>query len=198
MQGSDNNDEGQLFYDDKQNFITISGSISWKTADGFFNKLSDFEIRRPKKTIKLYINSGGGDTNAMTKIYDHIRYSPCPIITIGSGFVFSAAIVIFLAGDLRLAFPNATFGFHWPIRHGEHENPDEVRESADWLNDFFESVMKIAEDRTKISDKKILRELFRTAKRFNAETAVKYGVAHQILEPAKKKLPKNWAKFIKP
>lgn len=199
MQDSEDNDEGRLYYDDKQNFITISGILSWKMADSFFNKLSDFEIRDPKKPVKVYINSEGGEISAMFKIYDHIRHSPCPLVTIGSGLVFSGAIIVFLAGDLRWAFPNVAFGFHWPIRKTEsNENPDEAKEAVRSQNNYFERVMDIAEDRTKISDRRTLRELFRIAKRFNAETAIKYGVAHQILEPAKKQLPKNWQKFIKP
>ncbi|MDO8676761.1 MAG: ATP-dependent Clp protease proteolytic subunit [Candidatus Azambacteria bacterium] len=201
LKSSDDNNDEQIYYsiDDKQSFITISGDLNFTMAGVFFNVLNKFEAKHIRRPLKIYINSEGGDFFAATKIYDHIRHSPCPIVTIGSGVVFSGAIIVFLAGDLRWALPNSVFGFHWPIRNTEgEENPDETKLAAEWHKSFFESIMDIAQERTKIYNRMLLRELFKTAKIFDAQTAVKYGVAHQVIEPVKKQLPRNWKKFTKP
>lgn len=191
-------EESGLHFNKNSRLISISGTINRQLADELFNILTGFESLQSRKPVTIHINSEGGEIYATIKIYDHIRHSRCPIIIIGSGIVFSGAIIVFLAGDLRLAFPNASFGFHWPIRHVEgSENPDEIQEAADCQNNFFKRAMHIAKDRTKISNQKILRKLFRTAKVFDVETAIEYGVVHQVISPPKKILPKSWHKILK-
>lgn len=62
--------------------------------------------------ITLHIMSPGGHLHVMFALYDIIKASKIPVITINEGICHSAAFVIFLAGDVRKMNPNAVFCAH--------------------------------------------------------------------------------------
>jgi len=152
-----------------------------------------------KKPLTIYINSEGGDVYAMFKIYDHIRNSLLPVVTIVVGCASSAGFIIFLAGDLRKALPNAVFGFHAPSIYfcgGGSEGPSETDESAIHQNRLLNAVVKIVKNSSNMSEKNI-REYFRILTRIDVKTALKFGLVHEIINPPKKILPKSWSKILK-
>lgn len=186
--------ESKLYFNKNLRVISISGMISWQLADEFFNVLVDFESRRSRKPVTIYINSEGGDIYAMFKIYDHIRNSPIPVVTIVAGYAMSAGFIIFLAGDLRKAFPNAVFGFHAPTFyfHGDiSEGPAETAESAIHQNRLLNAVVRIVKNSSNMPEK-MIRKYFRVLTRIDVKTALKFGLTHQVIEPPKKILPKSW------
>lgn len=65
-----------------------------------------------EEPIYLFINSNGGNLVDGFAIYDAIKDMPCPVVTIGTGNVASAAFLIYLAGHLRLAYEHVTFMAH--------------------------------------------------------------------------------------
>lgn len=64
------------------------------------------------KPIKLFINSFGGSVYDAWSLIDIILRSETPIYTYCTGYVMSAAFLIFLAGHKRYATPNATMLYH--------------------------------------------------------------------------------------
>ncbi len=62
--------------------------------------------------ITIMINSQGGSVNDMFAIYDAMQACENEITTIGIGEVCSAAGLLLVAGDRRLASPNAVFMAH--------------------------------------------------------------------------------------
>lgn len=62
--------------------------------------------------ITLHIMSPGGELPVMFAIYDTIKQSRIPVVTINEGACHSAAFIIFLAGTHRLMNPHATFIAH--------------------------------------------------------------------------------------
>ena len=85
-----NEEAGGLYFNKNLRLISISGVITWSLADEFFNILIGFESLQSKKPLTIYINSEGGDTYAMFKIYDHIRNSQLPVVTVVAGYASSA------------------------------------------------------------------------------------------------------------
>lgn len=77
----------------------------------------------PKKPIYLMIDSAGGWINSGMVLYDHIRMSKAPIITIGS-VCASMAATIFAAGKERLLLPHAHVVLHLPEAAFEKETLD--------------------------------------------------------------------------
>lgn len=191
---SNNEESGKLSFHKSLRFISISGIINWQLAGEFFNILTDFESLLSRKPLTIYINSEGGDTYDMFKIYDHIRNSPLPIATIVAGYASSAGFIIFLAGDLRIVFPNAFLGFHAPTFYFSDdysEGPAEATESASHQNRILDAMMRIVKDSSNMSEK-MIRKYFHILNRIDAKTALKFGLVHRIINPPKKVLPKSW------
>ncbi|MEK7198252.1 MAG: ATP-dependent Clp protease proteolytic subunit [Patescibacteria group bacterium] len=200
---SDENDketESNVYLDKNSRLISITGAINWQLADQFFNVLTGFELLPSRKPLTIYINSEGGGIYDMLKIYDHIRNSPLPIVTIVAGYALSAGFIVFLAGDLRKMFPNAFLGFHEPTLYftGKgSEGPAESEESALHQNCLLGAMVRIVKNSSNMPEK-MIRKYFRVLTRIDALTALKFGLAHQIIEPPKKILPKSWQKILKP
>lgn len=189
----------RLYFDKNLRIMFISGVINWQLAAEFFSTLTGFESLPSRKPLTVYIDSGGGNIYAMFKIYDHIKNSPLPIVTVVAGCASSAGLIIFLAGDLRVTFPNAFLGFHAPTIYfsGEDsEGPAQAVESSLHQNHILNTMVKIVKDNSNMPEKKI-REYFSVLTRIDAQTALKFGLAHEIIEPPKKVLPKSWRKIMK-
>ena len=79
-------------------------------------QLLHLESENPDKDINLYINSPGGDINALFAIYDTMQYIKPDITTICFGQAASAAAVLLAAGagGKRLALPHARILVHQP------------------------------------------------------------------------------------
>lgn len=62
--------------------------------------------------ITIHIMSPGGELPVMFTIYDTIKKSRIPVVTINEGACHSAAFIVFLAGKYREMNPHATFIAH--------------------------------------------------------------------------------------
>ena len=67
----------------------------------------------PKKPIHLVIDSPGGEIGTGLALYDILKMSAAPIVTIGASCA-SMATFILAAGNTRLALPHARFMLHLP------------------------------------------------------------------------------------
>ncbi len=191
----DSKETGKLSFHKNLRFISIAGEITWQLAEEFFNILTGFESLKSRKPLAIYINSEGGGTYDMFKIYDHIRNSPLFIATVVAGYASSAGFIIFLAGDRRMVFPNAFLGFHAPtfyFRGESNEGPAETEESSFHQNRMLDAMVKIVKDNSNMPEK-MVRKYFRILTRIDAQTALKFGLAHQIINPPKKIPPKSWS-----
>lgn len=67
--------------------------------------------------ITIFINSQGGHVEAGDTIHDMIQYVGLPINMIGTGWVASAGITIYLAAEKekRFSLPNTRFMIHQPL-----------------------------------------------------------------------------------
>ena len=67
--------------------------------------------------IRLIINSPGGHVEAGDTIHDVIRFVRSPVLILGTGWVASAGVHIFLAGRRknRYSLPNTRYMIHQPL-----------------------------------------------------------------------------------
>jgi ATP-dependent Clp protease protease subunit len=84
------------------------------------------ESENPDRDISIYINSPGGDINAMFAIYDTMQYIRPDITTICFGQAASAAAILLAAGTKgkRLALPNARILLHQPYTGAQGQVSD--------------------------------------------------------------------------
>lgn len=90
--------------------IYIFDDIDEDMAENVVMSLS--YLSRSEGGITIMINSQGGSVNDMFAIYDAIIACPNEITTVAIGEVCSAAGLLLVSGDKRLAAPHAVFMAH--------------------------------------------------------------------------------------
>nr|DAU96046.1 MAG TPA: Putative ATP dependent Clp protease [Caudoviricetes sp.] len=87
--------------------------------------------------INIHVDSYGGEVSEGFAIYNAIRNKNAHVKTYADGFVASAAIYPFLAGDERVANNVSAFYFH-PVIGGQYGYAEDLREAADELEKLTE------------------------------------------------------------
>ena len=98
--------------------VFLTGAIDEQVANLIVAQLLHLDSDNPKKDIKLYINSPGGDMNALFAIYDTMQCVHADIETTCVGQAASAAAVLLAAGapGKRNTLPHSRILIHQP--HG--------------------------------------------------------------------------------
>jgi len=96
--------------------IIISGEINQALAEKVTAQLLILQ-EMGDEPIKLFINSQGGHVEAGDTIHDMIKFVKPKVLVIGTGWVASAGITIFLAAEKenRYSLPNTRFMIHQPL-----------------------------------------------------------------------------------
>ena len=110
----------------KDNIIFIGTPINDDVANIVCAQLLHLESDNPDKDISIYINSPGGDINALFAIYDTMTYIKPDITTICYGQAASAAAVLLAAGTpgKRLALPHSRILIHQPYAGAQGQVSD--------------------------------------------------------------------------
>lgn len=100
----------------KARSIIISGEINQELAEKVTSQLLILQ-EMGDEPIKLFINSQGGHVEAGDTIHDMIKFVKPKVIVIGTGWVASAGITIYLAAEKqnRYTLPNTRFMIHQPL-----------------------------------------------------------------------------------
>jgi ATP-dependent Clp protease protease subunit len=110
----------------KDNIIFLGTPINDDVANVVSAQMLHLESENPDRDISIYINSPGGDINAMFAIYDTMQYIRPDITTICFGQAASAAAILLAAGTKgkRLALPNARILLHQPYTGAQGQVSD--------------------------------------------------------------------------
>lgn len=110
----------------RENIVFLGFPITDDVANLVCAELLHLESENPDKDISLYINSPGGDINAMFAIYDTMSYIKPDIVTICYGQAASAAAVLLAAGTpgKRLALPHSRVIIHQPYSGAQGQASD--------------------------------------------------------------------------
>lgn len=128
--------------------IFISGLID-EEFGGWFLKILRHLESTSKDPITIWLNTPGGDMEAMFVYYDLVTNSSCPITVIGVGTVCSAGCLMLACGGTnggrRLVTESCTFMWH-ESRGGEGGDLTESEEKArrewrDWTGDYWRTLM---------------------------------------------------------
>ena len=103
----------------KENIIFLGTPIDDTIANLVCAQMIHLESENPDRDINIYINSPGGDINALFAIYDTSQYIRNDITTICLGQAASAAAVLLAAGTpgKRMALPLSLIHISEPTRH---------------------------------------------------------------------------------
>jgi ATP-dependent Clp protease, protease subunit len=162
--------------------VFLGTQIDDTSANLVIAQLLHLESESTSKDISLYINSPGGDMNALFGIHDTMQYVAPDVATICVGQAASAAAVLLAAGapGKRYALPNARVLIHQP--HGGAQGQS---------TDLELQIAEVVEMRRRMVDI-LVAATHQTAERVTVdidrdyivrgEEAVRYGLVDHIIE----------------
>jgi len=165
----------------KEHIIFIGTPIDDVIANLVCAQLLHLESENPDKDINIYINSPGGDINAMFAIYDTMQYIKPDITTICFGQAASAAAVLLSAGTKgkRLALPHSRILLHqpWGQAGGQATDIELVAKEIMRLKAQLEAIMA---EHTGQSIEKIQADTDRDFV-MTADEAKDYGIIDEVI-----------------
>lgn len=174
--------EERLF---KSRSVFVFGSIDMKLAQRVTAQLIALATESESKEIRIFVNSPGGHVESGDTIHDMIRFVPCPVKIIGTGWVGSAAAHIYLSApkDRRLCLPNTRFLLHQPSG-GAGGQATDIAIQAKEIIKVRERIAKVVSRETGQPLEKVLADMERDYW-MSAEEAVAYGIVSRIIERQK-------------
>jgi ATP-dependent Clp protease protease subunit len=130
--------------------------------------------------IDVYIDSYGGSVAAGWGIYNALRQHTAKVRTYGVGFVASAALYPFLAGDERYASTLSAYYLHeaWTSASGY---ADELRRAADQIESLTDIGVNAFVERAGMERDKVL-ELMHEETWLTPESALELGIATALIK----------------
>ena len=128
--------------------------------------------------IRVHIDSYGGSVSEGWAIYNALRQHPAKIVAYGDGFVASAALFPFLAGDERIASSLSAYYFH-QVMVSASGYSDDLRAAADEAEKMTEIGIQAFVERTGM-DADQVRQLMQAETWMTPAQALDCGLATSI------------------
>ncbi|MGX7013092.1 ATP-dependent Clp protease proteolytic subunit [Vagococcus silagei] len=136
--------------------------------------------------IQIFINSQGGHVEAGDTIHDMIRFIKPEVKVIGTGWVASAGITIYLAANKknRYSLPNTRFMIHQPAG-GVQGQSTEIQIEANEIIKMRERINRLIAKATGQTYEKVVED---TDRNFwlSVEEAKEYGIVGHIVDSSAK------------
>jgi len=163
--------------------VIISGEINQKLAEDVCSKLLVL-AQLGGEPIQVFINSQGGHVEAGDTIHDMLQFVKPRIIMIGTGWVASAGMTIYLAAEKadRFCLPNTRFLIHQPMGGAQGQatdikiEADEIIKMRGRLNRLIAEATGQPLDRV---EKDTLRNYW-----LNTDEAKEYGILNRVVKKA--------------
>ena len=110
----------------RERVVFLGGEMDDALANVVVAQLLFLEAENPERDIAMYVNSPGGDMNALFAIYDTMRAVQPDVATWCIGQAASAAAVLLAAGTKgkRFALPHARILLHQPLGRMQGQSED--------------------------------------------------------------------------
>lgn len=166
--------------------IVISDAVDGKLADRVIKQILLLEQMDPKKEIKLFINSPGGEVSSGFAIFDTLKFVTCPIATIVTGLAASMGSVLSMVGDegRKFAMPHAKIMIHQPLLQGAQGNITDLEIHTEQILKTRAQLADMYARLTKKSAKQILKDMDRD-NWMTAQEAMEYGLIDAIVTTRK-------------
>ena len=162
--------------------LELNGTIaedSW-FDDDVTPQLFKEELNAGSGDITVWINSPGGDCVAAAQIYNMLSNYAGKVTVKIDGIAASAASVIAMAGDAVLVSPVSMMMIHNPATIAWGDST-EMQKAIAMLEEVKESIINAYEIKTGL-DRKKLSKLMDAETWMDANSAVEYGFADEIMQ----------------
>jgi ATP-dependent Clp protease, protease subunit len=162
--------------------VFLGSAIDDAVANLIVAQFVHLESEDPSRDIALYINSPGGDMNALFAIHDTMRYVAPDVATICVGQACSAAAVLLAAGTpgKRYTLPNARVLIHQPHGGAQGQSTDlelQVAEVVEMRRRMVDILVAV----TGQSEQRIVADIDRDFI-LRGEQAVAYGLVDEVID----------------
>jgi ATP-dependent Clp endopeptidase proteolytic subunit ClpP len=134
------------------------------------------------KQLDVFLSSDGGSANDGVAIYNVLGRFPANKTIYVDGVAASAASLILMAGDERVAMPGSRVMVHGPW-NGVIGNAADMRAAADKLDQLSASIAEIYARRTGQSAERVAEWLASSETWFDAQQAMDSGLVDRVAEP---------------
>jgi ATP-dependent protease ClpP protease subunit len=155
----------------------LIGDINGDNLRRLHSDLDD-AIASKSKAIILEITSVGGEIDAAMSMVSRITASPVPVITLASGVVASAAVIVFNAGCKRLIRPLTTVLIH-PIRMDVEGNKGQHRAEYEQLTRDEALYAKLLANKSRLTVEQII-EFMQKETYLNVEQVITMKLADEV------------------
>jgi ATP-dependent Clp protease protease subunit len=167
----------------KARTLILAGEINHDLASHVIAQLIALAAES-EDVITMFINSPGGHVESGDTIHDVVRFITPPVRMIGSGWVASAAALVFIAAPLenRFCLPNTRFLLHQPWG-GAGGSASDIEIEAREIIRMRERINRLFARETGQTLEQIEND---TRRNFwlHAEAAKEYGLVGRIIEKA--------------
>jgi len=162
--------------------LELNGTIAEESwfDDDVTPQLFKEELNAGNGDITVWINSPGGDCVAAAQIYNMLSNYAGKVTVKIDGIAASAASVIAMAGDTVLVSPVSMMMIHNPATIAWGDSA-EMQKAVAMLDEVKESIINAYEIKTGL-DRKKLSKLMDAETWMDANSAVEYGFADEIMQ----------------
>jgi ATP-dependent Clp protease, protease subunit len=166
----------------KERVVFLTGEIDDTVANLIVAQLLHLESDEPDKDINLYINSPGGEMNALFAIYDTMQFIGADVTTTCVGQAASSAAVLLAAGapGKRSTLPHARVLIHQPWGGVQGQSVDieiQAREVMAQRRQMIEALARHSGRPAERIERDIDRDFI-----LRGEAAVEYGLVDHVIE----------------
>lgn len=171
--------EEQLSF--KSRFVLIFGEIDDKVAQTTCRRLLALS-QASDAPITVLISSPGGHVESGDAIHDMIRFVRAPVTVLGTGWVASAGVHIFLAPpkERRLCLPNTRFMIHQPAGGAGGQATDIAIQAREIVR-TRERLARVIARETGQPLERVTADMERDFW-MSADDAIAYGIASRVIE----------------
>jgi ATP-dependent Clp protease protease subunit len=167
-------------YIEKNRIIHITGAINDEMLD-FFRTVMFYLDSLSEEPIKLYINSPGGSVYSLLGMLDVIDNVKSDVYTYVNGLAASAAAILLTYGKKRYATKYSTIMFHQPLTMGISGQTEDILRYAGEMERLRNLLAEIVSQKTGLSKRKILRDLFDRDTYLPSQKAKELGIIDEII-----------------
>jgi ATP-dependent Clp protease protease subunit len=166
----------------KERVVFLTGEIDDTVANLIVAQLLHLESEEPAKDINLYINSPGGEVNALFAIYDTMQFIGADIATTCVGQAASSAAVLLAAGapGKRNTLPHARVLIHQPWGGVQGQSVDieiQAREVMAQRRQMVEALARHSGQTAERIEHDIDRDFI-----LRGQDAVEYGLVDHVIQ----------------
>jgi ATP-dependent Clp protease, protease subunit len=166
----------------KERVVFLTGEIDDTVANLIVAQLLHLESEEPGKDVNLYINSPGGEVNALFAIYDTMQFIGPDVATTCVGQAASSAAVLLTAGapGKRHTLPHARVLIHQPWGGVQGQSVDieiQAREVMAQRRQMIETLARHSGQSPERIEREIDRDFI-----LRGEEAVEYGLVDHVIQ----------------